>query len=73
MVSSATAARRWPFEARLLAFALLAGLPAVLATLLLLYTGDHAARTIWTVAGAVVIWWLVVPPFRGDSRSGGGG
>ncbi len=60
MTSDVRAARRWRFESRLLAFALLAGLPAVLATLLLLFTGDHLARTIWTVAGAVVIWWLVV-------------
>ena len=60
MASEVRPARRWRYESRLLAFALLAGLPAVLATLLLLFTGDHAARTIWTVAGAVVIWWLVV-------------
>jgi nitrogen fixation/metabolism regulation signal transduction histidine kinase len=60
MAFEARAPRRWRYESRLLAFALLAGLPAVLATLLLLFTGDHAARTIWTVAGAVVLWWLVV-------------
>lgn len=60
MASEARAVRRLRYESRLLAFALLAGLPAVLATLLLLFTGDHATRTIWTVAGAVVIWWLVV-------------
>lgn len=60
MASEVRAARRWRYESRLLAFALLAGLPAVLATLLLLFTGDHMARTVWTVAGAVVIWWLLV-------------
>ena len=52
--------RRWRYESRLLAFALLAGLPAVLATLVLVFTGDHATRTVWTVAGAVVLWWLGV-------------
>jgi nitrogen fixation/metabolism regulation signal transduction histidine kinase len=60
MASEARTARRWRYESRLLAFALLAGLPAVLATVLLLLAGDHAARTVWTVAGAVVIWWLLV-------------
>ncbi|MBI5601515.1 MAG: PAS domain-containing sensor histidine kinase [Gemmatimonadetes bacterium] len=60
MASEARTTRRWRYESRLLAFALLAGLPAVLATLLLLVSGDHAARTIWTVAGVIVIWWLVV-------------
>lgn len=60
MASDARTARRWRYESRLLAFALLAGLPAVLATLLLLASGDHAPRTIWTVAGAVVLWWLLV-------------
>ncbi|HEY3287490.1 MAG TPA: ATP-binding protein [Gemmatimonadaceae bacterium] len=60
MASEARAARPWRYESRLLAYALLAGLPAVLATLLLLFTGDHAVRTVWTVAGAVVLWWLLV-------------
>lgn len=60
MASEARRGRRWRYESRLLAFALVAGLPAVLATLVLLVTGDHAARTVWTVAGAVVIWWLLV-------------
>lgn len=60
MASEARPARPWRFESRLLVLALLAGLPAVLAVVLLLFTGDYATRTVWTVTGAVVLWWFVV-------------
>lgn len=45
-------------EKRVLAFALLAGLPAVAATGLLLWTGDYSARLQWTVMTVVTLSWL---------------
>jgi len=52
--------RRPKFESRLLVLALVAGLPAVAATLVLLLVGGFAARTVWTLAGFIVVWWAVV-------------
>jgi nitrogen fixation/metabolism regulation signal transduction histidine kinase len=45
-------------DRRVLAFALLAGLPAVFLALYLLWSGDHPDRVRWTLAPAVVIAWL---------------
>jgi nitrogen fixation/metabolism regulation signal transduction histidine kinase len=60
MASEARPPRRPRFESRLLVLACAAGLPAVAVTLVLLLTGDFAARTVWTLAGLVVGWWLAV-------------
>jgi hypothetical protein len=46
------------FEVRMLSFALFAGVPAVLATVLLLWLGDYSSATRWTVASLVVVFWL---------------
>jgi len=46
------------FEVRMLSFALFAGFPAVLATVLLLWLGDYASATRWTLTGLVVVFWL---------------
>ncbi|MGA2987401.1 MAG: ATP-binding protein [Terriglobia bacterium] len=50
--------RRMRFEIRMLLFALFAGFPAVLATVVLLWVGDYASATRWTVAFLVVVCWL---------------
>jgi nitrogen fixation/metabolism regulation signal transduction histidine kinase len=67
MASEARRGRRWRFESRLLVLALLAGFPAVLAAVLLLFTGSYASRTVWTVAGAVVLWWIMVGQLLRDT------
>jgi two-component system nitrogen regulation sensor histidine kinase NtrY len=46
------------FEVRMLSFALFAGFPAVLATVLLLWLGDYASATRWTLTCLVVVFWL---------------
>jgi PAS domain S-box-containing protein len=46
------------FEIRMLLFALLAGFPAVLATVLLLGLGNYTSSTRWTLGSLVVIFWL---------------
>lgn len=46
------------FEHRVVFAALAAGLPAVLVTLLLLWHGDYAMKTRWTLALFVVVLWL---------------
>jgi PAS domain S-box-containing protein len=46
------------FEARFLAVALLAGLPAVLVSTILLWSGEHTAHTRWTVTILVAVLWL---------------
>jgi hypothetical protein len=38
--------------------ALAAGLPGVLVSLALLWTGDHAPRTAWTLTTLVLACWL---------------
>src|SRR5208283_5952903 len=50
--------RRMRFEVRMLAFALFAGFPAVLVTVLLLWLGDHSNSTRWTLSTFVVLFWL---------------
>ncbi|MGA3323120.1 MAG: ATP-binding protein [Terriglobia bacterium] len=46
------------FEIRMLVFALFAGFPAVLVTVLLLWWGDYANPTRWTLTSLVVAIWL---------------
>jgi nitrogen fixation/metabolism regulation signal transduction histidine kinase len=46
------------FEIRMLFFALFAGLPAVLATVALLWFGSYASATRWTLTSVVVAIWL---------------
>lgn len=60
MASEARPPRRPRFESRLLVLAFTAGFPAVAAAVVLLLTGDFAARTVWTLAGLIVVWWLFV-------------
>jgi nitrogen fixation/metabolism regulation signal transduction histidine kinase len=50
--------RAWPHDLRVLRLALLAGAPAVLATLVLLWTTPHAPKTRWTVALFAVGAWV---------------
>jgi two-component system, NtrC family, nitrogen regulation sensor histidine kinase NtrY len=50
--------RRMRFEARMLSFALFAGFPAVLVATLLLWLGDYASATRWTLTALVVVVWL---------------
>ena len=45
-------------ERRVLVMALAAGFPGVLVALLLLWTGDHASRTSWTLTTLVLTSWL---------------
>jgi len=46
------------FEVRMLSFALFAGFPAVLVTILLLWFGDYSSATRWTLTALVVGFWL---------------
>src|SRR5919204_3408569 len=48
------------FERRILVLALLAGIPGTLATMLLLWAGDHSAKVEWTFGTLVVGWWLAL-------------
>ena len=48
------------FERRLFLTVLLAGLPAVLATMILLWIGDYEPKTRWTLVILVVGFWLGV-------------
>src|SRR2546430_11734439 len=50
--------RKPRYERRILTLALLTGLPAVLVALVLLWSGDFAARTQWTVTILLVTVWL---------------
>ncbi len=54
--------RRAPLshERRVLLLALGAGLPGVVATLALLWTGSYSARAAWTLGGFVAGVWLVI-------------
>jgi nitrogen fixation/metabolism regulation signal transduction histidine kinase len=47
-------------ERRVFRLALLAGAPAIVATLLLLWYGDHSPKVQWTVSLVVVLGWLGV-------------
>ena len=57
---SAVKRRPQPHDVRIFLLSLLAGLPAVLATLGLLVAGDYSAKITWTVGTVVVVVWLVV-------------
>ena len=46
------------FEVRMLALAIFAGFPAVLAMVLLLWLGDYSDATRWTLTLTVVAFWL---------------
>jgi len=50
--------RKLPLEHRLLLMALAAGFPAVVVSLLLLWTGAYSSRTQWTLTLLVVGTWL---------------
>ena len=52
--------RPQPHDVRIFLLSLLAGLPAVLATLGLLAAGDYSAKVTWTVGAVVVLVWLAV-------------
>ena len=49
---------RMRFEVRMLALAIFAGFPAVLAMVLLLWLGDYSDATRWTLTLTVVAFWL---------------
>ena len=57
---SAVKRRPQPHDVRIFLLSLLAGLPAVLATLGLLVAGDYSAKITWTLGTVVVLVWLVV-------------
>src|SRR5438093_7453341 len=57
---SAVKRRPQPHDVRIFVLSLLAGLPAVLATLGLLVAGDYSAKITWTLGTVVVVVWLVV-------------
>jgi len=50
--------RRMRFELRLLSYALLAGLPAVLVSVVLLWIGDYSARTRWMLPAFLMTFWV---------------
>src|SRR5216110_4092105 len=50
--------RKPRYERRIFALALLTGLPAVILALVLLWSGDFAARTQWTLTIVLVVVWL---------------
>ncbi|MFN2398515.1 MAG: PAS domain-containing sensor histidine kinase [Gemmatimonadaceae bacterium] len=52
--------QRLTFERRVLGMALLAGLPAALVAMVLLWVGDYSAKVNWTLGILVVGWWLAV-------------
>jgi len=52
--------RRLSFESRVLLLALMGGLPALVAAVILMVTGPYAARAVWTVAALMAVWWLVL-------------
>ena len=52
--------RPQPHDVRVFLLSLLAGLPAVLATLGLLAAGDYSAKITWTVGTVVIGVWLLV-------------
>lgn len=45
-------------ENRVLLLALIAGVPAVLASMIILWTGDYAARVQWTLSVIILGFWL---------------
>src|SRR2546421_85937 len=58
MASERRRKRKVRYERRILTLALLTGLPAVILALVLLWAGDFAARTQWTVTILLVGVWL---------------
>ena len=50
--------RKARYERRIFALALLTGLPAVILALVLLWSGDFAARTQWTLTVLTLVVWL---------------
>src|SRR5256885_7625298 len=58
MASERRRKRKPRYERRILTLALLTGLPAVAVALVLLWSGDFAARTQWTVTILLVGVWL---------------
>src|SRR6266566_1420872 len=58
MASERRRTRKPRYERRILALALLTGLPAVILALVLLWSGDFAARTQWTLTILLVAVWL---------------
>ncbi len=54
--------RRYPLshERRVFLLALGAGLPGVVATLALLWTGDYSSRAVWTLGGLVAGVWVLI-------------
>lgn len=50
--------KRLRHDRRIVLYAALAALPAVIVALLLLWLGDFAPRTRWTVTAAIVLSWL---------------
>ncbi len=60
---------RLSYESRLALLALLGGLPALVAALLLLWLGDYSGKVRWTVAVFVVMfWWGCAHALRERSR-----
>src|SRR5207245_10867776 len=60
MASERRRGRRVRYEQRLLTLAVATGLPAVALALLLLWGGDYATRTQWTLTVLLISVWLVV-------------
>src|SRR2546430_5254881 len=58
MASERRRTRKPRYERRILALALLTGLPAVILALVLVWAGDFAARTQWTLTILLVGVWL---------------
>src|SRR5204862_1462056 len=58
MASERRHKRKPRYERRIFALALLTGLPAVILALVLLWSGDFAARTQWTLTIVLVVVWL---------------
>jgi hypothetical protein len=50
--------KRLTYQRAIPLLAVLSGLPAVLVTLVLVWTGDHASRTQWTVTVFVLGSWI---------------
>src|SRR5207249_1204812 len=58
MASERRRTRKPRYERRIVTLALLTGLPAVILALVLLWSGDFAARTQWTLTILLVAVWL---------------
>jgi two-component system, NtrC family, nitrogen regulation sensor histidine kinase NtrY len=58
MASERRPGRRLRYEQRILGLAVVTGLPAVAVALLLLWSGDFAARTQWTATIVLLVVWL---------------